>query len=359
MQAPEVSGEPAGVHQAGTSAGSIFYHSLEVITLTLTWTFRTLRFCVSGLWSLYGGSILVGLLLLGGVLRISLLGLITTPSSPTRYEVKFANAVPLAAQDNLKRQTTDFRVMLNDGTPQRAIKYVSISSDVQSLGVRKGKSNPVSIIQIPLLPNGDWNTADIGLTPDGKQIFVATVSCKPLPGVENKWYPHSLEYLDLELVSSEINRDHIKVVSNPKLDTPKHLAVMKFSPFADGIMRIDVEAEIYNHIDGSSVAPMFLGYVTENGRIIGFLIEYIDGARSPSSQDAFSDLALEKCRQTLTALHELGVTHNDARPGNCLFRRDGTAVLIDFELADIATDPDSPELRRGFEWDFERMGIIV
>ncbi|KAJ8110676.1 hypothetical protein ONZ43_g5815 [Nemania bipapillata] len=278
-------------------------------------------------------------------------------STTTRYEVEFANAVPLAAQDNVERQATEFRVVLNDGTPQQEIKYVSVSTSVRALCVKEEESGRVGIIQVPLLPGGDWLTADVGMTPDEKQIFITTTSCKPLPGVRNEWYEDSYEYVDLDIVPASIGTGRVKLVTAPGLDTPRHQAVMKFSPFPGGISRIEAETNIYQHIQKSTVAPKFLGHVKEDGRIIGFLIEYIEGARSPEVRDRFLDLALRKCKQTLEALHQLGVMHNDARPENCLLRRDGTAVLIDFELSTIATDGslDGFERQVGYERDFQAM----
>lgn len=44
------------------------------------------------------------------------------------------------------------------------------------------------------------------------------------------------------------------------------------------------ETRAYSWIDGSNIGPKFLGYLTEVGRFVGFLIENIEG-RHPTISD--------------------------------------------------------------------------
>ncbi|KAK2739461.1 hypothetical protein FQN57_006590 [Myotisia sp. PD_48] len=86
------------------------------------------------------------------------------------------------------------------------------------------------------------------------------------------------------------------------------------------------ETTAYQCIDGKGFAPRFLGHLTEGGRVIGFLIEYITGARHAGPQD------LPSCRQSLSELHRLGIRHGDTNRFNFLVCG-SKAILIDLNTA--------------------------
>ncbi|KAL1897963.1 hypothetical protein Sste5346_003815 [Sporothrix stenoceras] len=88
------------------------------------------------------------------------------------------------------------------------------------------------------------------------------------------------------------------------------------------------ETFAYQWLQGTGMSPKFLSHVTEDGRIIGFAIEYIEGARTAGPED------FPACQKALAKLHALGIRHGDINRHNFLIREsDGTAVLIDFEAA--------------------------
>jgi RIO-like serine/threonine protein kinase len=76
-------------------------------------------------------------------------------------------------------------------------------------------------------------------------------------------------------------------------------------------------------LQGSGLAPLFLGHIHENGRIIGLLIEKIKGR--PAS---FQDLSI--CETALGELHKLGHAHGDVNRYNFLVTEEGVK-LLDFE----------------------------
>lgn len=78
----------------------------------------------------------------------------------------------------------------------------------------------------------------------------------------------------------------------------------------------------------------FLGYLTEDGRVIGFVMERIFNARHAGPED------LESCHQTLSQLHRLGVLHGDTNRFNFLIRG-SRAILIDFDRARKCGDQDA------------------
>lgn len=73
-------------------------------------------------------------------------------------------------------------------------------------------------------------------------------------------------------------------------------------------------------------APKFLGHLTENDRIIGFLLQKVEGG--PAGVD---DLA--NCEALLRRLHRLELIHGDVNQNNFIVDRvSGSNMrLIDFE----------------------------
>lgn len=97
--------------------------------------------------------------------------------------------------------------------------------------------------------------------------------------------------------------------------------------------RIEQETRAYQLLEGSGLAPRFLGHVHENGRIMGFLLEKIEG-RPASFQD------LGTCETALRKLHELGLIHGDVNRYNFLITKE-EVKLLDFECLRDNASPES------------------
>lgn len=75
------------------------------------------------------------------------------------------------------------------------------------------------------------------------------------------------------------------------------------------------------------IAPTFLGHLTENGRVIGFLLEKAEGTSA-----AIEDLP--KCEKVLGQLHDMGLIHGDVNRYNFIVNRsNGHVRMVDFEHA--------------------------
>jgi tRNA A-37 threonylcarbamoyl transferase component Bud32 len=98
--------------------------------------------------------------------------------------------------------------------------------------------------------------------------------------------------------------------------------IAKIARFEWEIPRIERETRAYQLLEYSGLTPRFLGHIHENGRIMGFLLEKIEG-RPASIQD------LDICEAALGKLHELGFLHGDANRYNFLV--EGGVKLLDFE----------------------------
>lgn len=112
--------------------------------------------------------------------------------------------------------------------------------------------------------------------------------------------------------------------------------MVKFARFAWEIPALDHECRAYQWIEGQDIGPRFLGFLTEEGRTIGFIIERIADARHATPAD------LRLCQEALSKFHNLGILHGDVNKHNFLVK-DGRAILIDFECARVSED--RPALR--------------
>ncbi|KAI0968427.1 hypothetical protein F4678DRAFT_442994 [Xylaria arbuscula] len=283
------------------------------------------------LWNLFGFCVAVVVVMIGATTQYSSVMLVDQPEL-SAVQFKFTNAVSLGWSTDLNTSTINFRVFMEGSQP--AIKYVTISSDILSLGKRIDPESNIAEVYLPALPLGDWTTADIGFAVDGELIKVTQTSAAPLPGVKNIWHPDFYDILDFGIIAAPWFSTRVKLVTHPSLKTPGNKAVLKFAEFSNMIPQINTETGIYEHLVGYGIAPQFIAHVTENNgaRVVGFLVQYIEDARRVQ-KDTYSDLAVEKCKATLSKLHQYGITHNDAHPNNCLIQRDGSAILIDFEFA--------------------------
>ena len=85
---------------------------------------------------------------------------------------------------------------------------------------------------------------------------------------------------------------------------------------------METETRIYQLLEGTGLAPAFLGHVDENGRVIGLLLEKAEG-RFASIDD------INECKTALQQLHKLGLQHGDVNRHNFLVDED-RVKLIDF-----------------------------
>ncbi|KAI8626218.1 hypothetical protein F5Y19DRAFT_230029 [Xylariaceae sp. FL1651] len=300
------------------------------------------------LWTILRPAAVVGIFISWTTLRISQFGLPSEwlPPAISHTQYLFPNAEPLAWRYN--GNVTDLRVLVNAGTPRAAVKYLTAGPDVNQLkGTRLSRYSRTKIIHMPVLPEGGWNCADIGLAAGTKELTVTSVSCADLPGVANTWHPSTFEYVDLvastltsplKPASRNTNSttDRFRLVESPLLNSPGHLGLMKIANFPVEIPAIEMETQIYKHMAGLIIVPEFLGHVVENGRVIGFVTPALLDARPASEERPLTAETQRACHSALELLHKAGVVHGDARYANCMLRpHDGIAFWMNFEHARI------------------------
>ncbi len=250
--------------------------------------------------------------------------------APGQNVYRFPNAEVLASQRQVASNGYSLRVLVNDGE-QKAIKYVFFDSKVLQTGVPT-VSEQVSI-DMPRLPLGEWSEAYIHLDSClGTYRISNTTKTSHLERMDD-WQPRKIDYLDFVKVET-LQHDRLQVVTHPEFDAP---VLIKIASFPEEIPSLEREATAYRLLHGSGITPEFLGHVMEGGRAIGFITEYIGEEPLARGRNMVS------CLAALRHLHLKGIAHGDAHDGNCLIRKDGSAVLIDFELSLETWSPEEVE----------------
>jgi hypothetical protein len=253
---------------------------------------------------------------------------------------RFPNAQVLASQQKVEGYGYPFRVMTDDGD-QRAIKYVFLDPELM-----KTKYHDLSehvLIDLPHLPTGDWNEAHIHWDKHTDTPSITnTTRTKHLERME-VWHDRRIDYVDFVNVET-LQQDRMQVVTHADFNTP---VLIKIASFPWEIPSVEREAAFYKLLQKSGATPEFLGHVTEGGRVIGFITEFIRELPSMRYDN------LQGCLTALRKLHQRGVAHGDAHDGNCLIREDGSPVMIDFELSRETWSLEE------FERDLDIMGRCI
>ncbi|KAJ4328632.1 hypothetical protein N0V84_000991 [Fusarium piperis] len=183
--------------------------------------------------------------------------------------------------------------------------------------------------QLPSLSDIPWSK--ITLTRNGDGSLAVTASHDPLQGVTFTWHEKRIDVLSLP---------QTKRLRSGVFETlyEGRAAVAKIACFEWQIPRLTRETWAYCVLtqtqqpdDGPCIAPEFLGHLTENGRVMGFLMEKLEG-RFACSDD------LPQCAALLRRLHRLGdmgLVHGDVNRYNFIIEENdpGHVRLVDFEHA--------------------------
>lgn len=216
---------------------------------------------------------------------------------------------------------------------------VQIGSEVKYLIISPGTFDrdtlSLPIESLPPLPyNEKWTTAHISRHKISKDLEY-TLSDRRLAGINNQWHRLSIDCLSLEK-TKQLTAMVFEAVSHSCVTTHHDLQptiIVKIARFEWELPRIEQETRAYQLLEGSEIGPRFLGHVHENGRIIGFILEKLEGR--PAS---FSDLS--SCEAAVRNLHRLGLLHGDVNRYNFLITEEGVK-LLDFECALENASPES------------------
>ncbi|KEY67055.1 hypothetical protein S7711_04734 [Stachybotrys chartarum IBT 7711] len=181
-------------------------------------------------------------------------------------------------------------------------------------------------------------------------------SKRELVGVPFDWHQTKVDCLDLKNTGQLTDTVFEARLHSILPTTSPFPAIMvaKIATHAWELPYICRQTEAYEFLEGSGLAPRFLGHIHENGRIIGFLLEKIEG-RPAYIRD------LRVCTTALVKLHKLGYLHGNV-DRSCFLITDEGAKLVKFaRLKESAcTKLMSDELmalRASFVCDGEYVGV--
>lgn len=217
---------------------------------------------------------------------------------------------------------SEFRVLIDN----KFVKYITIDGGLYDCD--EMCFGPSLISLLPPLPSGNWNEARISRDPKTGGAHFAAVSKTSLPGIAKIWYPTQIDHLDLCMGR--------KIRSNLYEATCARFSssiIAKFARFPWEVPWLERETTAYEWIEGHHIGPAFLGYVAEEGRIIGFIMARIVDFHHATPED------LPVCHSALSKLHRLGIKHGDINKHNFLVH-DGKAILIDFDNASRGASGD-------------------
>ncbi|KAI0837092.1 hypothetical protein F5Y06DRAFT_91837 [Hypoxylon sp. FL0890] len=220
------------------------------------------------------------------------------------------------------KEESEYRFLVDE----KHIKYVTVDPGV--LPKENRTFAPVLIETLPQFPPGDWNEGHVSKDQVTGHLVFSRTSRSDLAGVKNIWHQTLIDYLEFKKL--ERVRQNIHKVTHTLFD---QAILIKFAEFPWQIPYLEAETAAYSWIEGEGIGPKFLGHVSEAGRVIGFAMENIEGARTVEP----GDLAI--CQNILAKLHSLGIRHGDINKHNFLVR-DGKAVLVDFEMAQMCNEKE-------------------
>lgn len=217
------------------------------------------------------------------------------------------------------------------------IKYVTIATGLYSSHDMCFGPVITTLLE-PLLPSGVWNYGYVNKNPETGLPHFAEVAQKDFLAVSASWHPTRVEYLDLVLGGKLMPGVHDATCT--QFTTP---LVAKFACWEWQIGYMNDECTAYQWIEGHNIGPKFLGHITEEGRVIGFLMERVMDDTGDARHATPADLTV--CSHALAKLHGLGILHGDLDKYNILITDRG-ATLIDFSTARKSNDASAFERER-------------
>ena len=250
------------------------------------------------------------------------------PSSQDERSTNDSDMVPKSTIEILSQEIDDefglYRVRAGD-----RVHYLNIPTNFFD---EDTMSRPYLLIpKLPDFPDRNWSEMRIDRGSDGS--LDSKISYDELPSVKITFHPQRINVLSLHK-TKRLGPRVSEVLYNG------HPAVAKIACFDREIPRLEVESAVYEVLmqhqkeqpHKTPIMPNVLGQLTENGRVIGLLLEKVEG-------DFASIGDLPKCEKILRKLHSLGVIHGDINRYNFMINRTtGGARMVDFEHAKIFTE---------------------
>jgi predicted Ser/Thr protein kinase len=205
------------------------------------------------------------------------------------------------------------------------IGYLTISTDVFD---EDTMCRPHLLIpKLPEFPKDGWTRIKI-TRPSADSPLEIIATNHPLPEIETVWHPDMIDVPSLE--QTKRHRSNVHEVLYAGIP-----AISKIAAFDWEIPRLERETWAYSILDQHQrpgfgelkITPRVLGHLTEYERVMGILLERLDGEFA-SADD------LPGCSNALRRLHEIGMVHGDVNRYNFIVDKKRRQVsMVDFEHA--------------------------
>lgn len=216
------------------------------------------------------------------------------------------------------------------------VRYLSIAA--HSLDTDTLRFLPSLLDALPSLESPmDWTIAYISRQSNTGHL-TAVFSERKLTGVQGTWHPQTIDCLHLTRLKQITASVFEASLNQLDLALPS-IFIAKIARFEWEIPRLERKTQAYSILEGTGLAPRFLGHVAEHGRIIGLLLEKVEGREA-----GIGDLAV--CEAAVKRVHGFGLTHGDLDRFNFLIGKNGVK-MIDFENSNAQMDKQ--EMQREYE----------
>ncbi|KAF2725447.1 alpha-galactosidase A [Polychaeton citri CBS 116435] len=177
---------------------------------------------------------------------------------------------------------------------------------------------------LPCLPyDEEWTVASVSRDVISGEVETSLLN-RTLAGVKCQWHHARVDCLELEKT---------KQLTAMVFEVSSPTVIAKIARFEWELPRIEQETRAYQLLEVTDWLLASPHMSMENERIIGFLLEKIEG-RSASIEN------LSVCEVALDKLHGLGLTHGDVNRYNFLIAKEGVK-LLDFERFQEEASPES------------------
>ncbi|KAI4256980.1 MAG: hypothetical protein L6R42_005924 [Xanthoria sp. 1 TBL-2021] len=273
---------------------------------------------------------------------------------PNEFSTSPPNPGYCCMEVSVDGDTSDYRVKINPPAAELCVLDVADDPDTPATHYRLSENGdriiyvsidtgvydeddycvpPVLLDLLPPFPSGDWNKGHITRTEERPEAHFAWTRVADLPAITPTWHSRHVKFNQLNICSKVM--PNVAEASHPELGE----VIAKYARFEWEIASYQSETEVYHWLDGQNVGPDFLGHLTEGGRVIGFLLQKLNGRHA-----YFQDLA--RCEDVVGKLHSLEILHGDLNRHNFLVNEE-QVVLFDFETSVRSQDVDekTEELR--------------
>ncbi|KAJ5507376.1 hypothetical protein N7527_009519 [Penicillium freii] len=191
------------------------------------------------------------------------------------------------------------------------------------------RSTLSTLSSLPELPEDDtWNMAYVSRDPSSGGLAI-DLQYRTFIGILDRWHPVLVDCLELKRIKQLTATTYEANYSSDGSSntTRSSVVVVKVARFEWELPRLSQETLVYKRLENTDLAPRFIGHVHEHGRVIGFILEKLEG-REANIED------LSSCQSALQRLHDIGILHGDVNKYNFIVQDDAVR-LIDFEKSQL------------------------